>query len=285
MSESTDQVFANWSESAGFWDKHRVARRAMLDPLISVLRLHAGIPESPVSSSYGVLDIAAGPGDVSLALAESLGPKATIWCTDFVPEMVKIAERSALERNLHNIRFRECRAESLPLEDAAVDAVVCRFGIMFFSDPLQAIRDSLRVLKSGSRVAHCVWGTRQANAFHHVVQDVLDKYVPGPPADPDAPGAFRFAPSGKLVRVFEQAKARDIQEHSFRFNIAAPLNFEEFFETRCEMSDSLRTKLRSLPADRRSEFREDVRKNSERYFSSTGFSLPSEVLIVSARAA
>jgi SAM-dependent methyltransferase len=284
MSESTDQVFANWSESAAFWDKHRAARRAMLDPLIPALQRAAGIPASPVSSAYEVLDIAAGPGDVSLALAEVLGPKATIWCTDFVPEMVKIAERSAIERNLHNIRFRECRAESLPFPDATLDAIVCRFGIMFFGDPVQAIRDSLRVLKSGCRLAHCVWGTRQANAFHHVVQDVIDKYVPGPPPDPDAPGAFRFAPSGKLVGVFEQAKARDIQEQVLRFDIAAPLDFDQFFEVRCEMSDSLRAKLKNLPPDRQREFKEDVRKNSAQYFSSTGFSLPSEVLIVSARA-
>ena len=282
MSDSTDQVFASWNESAGFWDKHRVARRAMFEPIIGALREAAAIPKGPVQDSYQVLDIAAGPGDVSLALAETLGPKATIWSTDFVPAMVKIAERTAREQHLDNVRFRECGAESLPFDSAAFDAVVCRFGIMFFADPVQAVRESLRLLKPGKRVAHCVWGTRQANAIHHLVQDVLDKYVPGPAPDPDAPGAFRFAPPGKLVQVFEKAHAGDIRERVFRFDIAAPLDFDQFFEVRTEMSDSMRAKLRMLSDEQRASFKEDVRKSAQPYFSSTGFRLPAEILIVSA---
>src|SRR5215467_12477602 len=207
MTEHKDQVFANWSESAHFWDKHRTARRAMFDPLIPVLRQEAGIPESVVHRHYQVLDTAAGPGDLAIGLAQTLGPQALVWCTDLVPDMVHIAERSAAEREMRNVRVRGCPAEELPFESDSFDAVVCRFGIMFFNDPVKAIRESLRVLKNGSRVAHCVWGTRQANPFHHVVQDVLDRYVPGPQPDPDAPGAFRFAHPGKLVDVFRKATA------------------------------------------------------------------------------
>lgn len=281
MAENKDQVFANWSESAGFWDKHRTARRMMFDPILPAICSEAGIPETAAEHPYQVLDIAAGPGDLAISLAEKLGPKASICCTDFVPDMVKIAERSVAERGLRNVQLRECRAEALPFESDSFDAVVCRFGIMFFSDPAAAIRESLRVLKPGGRVAHCVWGTRQANPFHNAVQDVLDRYVPGPPPDPDAPGAFRFAPLGKLVSVFKQAQARDIRERVFNFNIAASLSFEQFFEVRTEMSDSLRAKLRKLPEEQRASFKEDVCKNSLPYFPSTGFSFPAEVLIVS----
>ncbi len=193
MSDSKDQVFANWSESAEFWDKHRSARRAMLDPIIPAIRAEAAIPKSFINGPYCVLDLAAGPGDLSIRLAEMLGPKATVWCTDFVPDMVRIAERGAMEQGIQNVRFRECRAETLPFENDSFDAVVCRFGIMFFSDPVEAVRQSLRVLKAGCRFAHCVWGTRQANPFHHVIQDVLDRYVPGPGPDPDAPGSISFS--------------------------------------------------------------------------------------------
>ena len=42
MSDSKDQVFANWSESAGFWDKHRNARRAMFDPIIPAHSIGSG---------------------------------------------------------------------------------------------------------------------------------------------------------------------------------------------------------------------------------------------------
>jgi ubiquinone/menaquinone biosynthesis C-methylase UbiE len=281
MNEIRDQVCANWSESAAFWDKHRSARQAMFDPIVSALRDEARIPQSFVDRPYQVLDIAAGPGDLAISLAEKLGQKATLWCTDLVPDMVKIAARSAAERELLNIRFRECPAEELPFDSNLFDAVVCRFGIMFFSDPVAGVRESLRVLKPGCRVAHCVWGTRQANPFHHVVQDVLDKYVQGPAVDPNAPGAFRFAAPGKLKAIFQEAQAADIHERVFNFNIAAPLPFEQFFESRTEMSDSLRAKLRKLPEDQKTRFKADVQQNALAYFSSSGFSFPSDVLLVS----
>jgi SAM-dependent methyltransferase len=283
MAKNKDQVFENWSESAHFWDKHRTARRAMFDPLIPALREEAGIPQSSVGGPYQVLDIACGPGDLGMGLAGTLGERAFVWCTDLVPDMVHIAERTAADQGVKNVRFRECPAEELPFEADAFDAIVCRFGIMFFSDPIRAIRESLRVLKSGCRVAHCVWGTRQANPFHHVVQDVLDRYVPGPPPDPDAPGAFRFAQPGKLVEVFGKTNAVDVRQQVFRFNIEAPLSFDEFFEVRTEMSDSLRAKLRKLPEDQRANFKEDVRQNALAYFSSSGFSFPTEVLLISGK--
>jgi SAM-dependent methyltransferase len=281
MTENKDQVFTAWSESAQFWDKHRSARRAMFDPLIPAIRDEAGMPECAVDRPYQVLDIAAGPGDLAIGLAEMLGQQATVSCTDLVPDMVKIAERTAAERGMHNLRFQESRAENLPFESDSFDAVVCRFGIMFFSDPVVAVRESLRVLKPRCRVVHCVWGTRQANPFHNAVQDVLDRYVPGPSPDPDAPGAFRFAKPGKLADVFKLANAADVRERVFRFNIAAPLSFDHFFEVRTEMSDSLRAKLRKLPEEQRTSFKEDVRQNAQPYFSSSGFSFPAEVLLIS----
>ena len=279
--DAKDQVFINWSESAAFWDKHRSARRAMFGPIIPELRVDAGIPASLGTGHYRVLDIAAGPGDAAIDIAEGLGSNADVWCTDLVAEMVRIAERSAAESGTANVHFADCRAEDLPFEANVFDAVVCRFGIMFFSDPPGAIRETLRVLKSGCRFVHCVWGARQANPFHCVIQDVLDRYVPGPATDPDAPGAYRFAPTGKLAAIVREANAADIRERVLGFNIEAPLSFDQFFEVRTEMSDSLRDKLRQMPPDQRLSFKEDVRQNATPYFTRAGFSFPAEVLLVS----
>ena len=278
---SNDQVFANWSDSASFWDKHRAAHRAMFLPIIATLREEAEIPEPAASRPYQVLEVAAGVGDVSLELAATLGPNATIWCTDLVPDMVRNSERSAAERGVRNIRFRECSGQELPFPPDSFDAVVGRFGIMFFTEPVAGIREGLRVLKTGCRIAHCVWGTREANPFHQVIHEVLDRYVPSPDPEPDAPGAFRFAQPGKLVAVFEEAKATDIHERVLRFNISAPISFDQFFEARTEMSDSLRSKLRKLPPEQRARFKEDVRQNASSYFTPEGFAIPAEVLVVS----
>jgi SAM-dependent methyltransferase len=136
--------------------------------------------------------------------------------------MVKIAERSAAETGVQNLRCRVSRAEELPFEANTFDAVVCRFGIMFFSDPVKAVREALRVLKPGCSVGYVVWGPRVKNPFHAVVQDVLDQYVPGPAPDPDAPGAYRYAPSGKLAAIVREAGAEAVEEKPVRFNVEAP---------------------------------------------------------------
>jgi len=277
----SDQVFANWSESANAWNRHRDARRLLSGKTIAPLNREAAIPLAAPSTPYKVLEVAAGPGEASLDLAEELGSNATVWCTDMVPEMVAGARRSGTERVIANVRFQECRGEALPFESGFFDAVVCRFGIMFFGDPLAGVREALRVLKPGGRVAYCVWGTYQTNPYHHVLTDVLNRYVPGPPGDPDAPGAFRFAPPGKLKAIFIEAGAQDVRERLFQFRIEAPLTFDQFFEIRSEMSDSLRDKLRRMPADDLARFKEDVRANAAPYFSAEGCDLPAEVLLVS----
>ena len=276
-----DQVFRNWSECAEFWNKHRERRRLMFGGLTQSVLSEASIPITPPAVPYKLLEVAAGPGDASLDLAIALGPNATVWCTDMVPDMVGITRHSATERDVHNARFQECRGEELPFESNFFDAVLCRFGIMFFRDPLQGVREALRVLKPGGRVAYSVWGNYDANPYHHVLTNVLHRYVPGPPADPDAPGAFRYAPAGKLKAIVTEAGAADVREHLLRFQIEAPLTFDQFFEIRTEMSDSLRDKLRKMPPGELSRFKEDVRENAQPYFTSGGCSLPAEVLVVS----
>ena len=281
--DDSNQVLSNWRESAQAWDKHREARRLLSGNVIAPLNREAAIPETPPSVPYNVLEVAAGPGDASLDLAEQLGANATVWSTDLVPEMVESGRRAGARRGVTNVRFQECRGEQLPFEAGFFDAVICRFGIMFFSDPLAGVREALRVLKPGGRVGYCVWGPYAANPYHHVLTDVLNRYVPGPPAAPDAPGAFRFAAPGTLKAILVEAGAHDVRECLYPFRIEAPLTFDQFFEIRTEMSDSLRDKLRRMPAEELSRFKEDVWKNAAPYFNSAGCNLPAEVVLVSGR--
>src|SRR2546428_5781313 len=177
-----------WRESAPYWEKHRATIRSMFVPLTEAL-----IEEAGIGAGQSVLDVAGGPGEPSLTIAERVGPAGTVTCTDAVTEMVAAAESEAKRRGVANIKFRQCTAESLPFDHRSFDAVVSRLGVMFFPDPLAGLREMLRVTNAGGALSLAVWHKSELNPFAQVITDVMARYSDTPPADADAPGAFRFA--------------------------------------------------------------------------------------------
>src|SRR5688572_22305960 len=123
------EVLREWSESATAWQKHNATIRTMFTPITAAM-----IEEAGIAAGQKVLDVAGGPGEPSLTIAETVGPGGSVMCTDAVAEMVAAAEAEAKRRGLTNIEFRQCVAESLPFADNAFDAVVSRLGVMFFPD-------------------------------------------------------------------------------------------------------------------------------------------------------
>src|SRR5262249_21182498 len=108
-------------------------------------------------------------------------------------------------RELHNVCFEVAFADHLPFPGNTFDAVVSRFGVMFFPSPVDAVREWLRVLKPGGRIALAVWHFAERNPVHYVVAQVVERYVASPPPAPDSPDAFRFATPGKLQAVLSKA--------------------------------------------------------------------------------
>src|SRR5262249_39996002 len=156
---------------------------------------------------------------------------------------------------------------------------VSRFGIMFFPDPEAGIREMLRVLKDGGRVAAAVWGAADVNPFHSVMSDAIAKYIPPVPAGANDPTAFRFAEPGKLAAVFKRAGARQVAQDALRFTIDAKKTPEEFWQLRAEMSDTNREKLSKLTAGQRQNLERDVLRVLPQFLSGGMMRFPAEVLI------
>ncbi len=71
-----------------------------------------------------VLDIAGGPGEPSLTIAETVGPTGSVICTDAAARMVEAAESEARRRGITNVTFRQCAADSLPFGNDSFVVVV-----------------------------------------------------------------------------------------------------------------------------------------------------------------
>ena len=272
-------MLREWRESAFYWHKHLGTIRTMFQAVTEAL-----IQEADIVEGEAVLDVAGGSGEPSLTIAETVGPTGSVTYTDVVAEMVTAAQNEAQRRGIANVTFRQCAADSLPFEDNSFDAVVCRLGIMFFPDPLAGLRDMSRVLKREGVLSLAVWGKSELNPFSYLITNVVERYfAPAPPADPKAPGAFRFAEPESLARIVRAAGAVNVRERTFQFDIAAPISPKDFWEMRSETSGTLREKLGTLSAGKRDRMAKEVEEAVQGFFPNNQMKFPAEMIIVTGR--
>lgn len=202
----SDEVLREWRASAFYWQKHANTIRTMFAPVTRAL-----IHDADIMEGEAVLDVAGGAGEPSLTIADVVGPTGSVSFTDIAPEMVAAAESESHRRGLKNITFKQCPAQSLPFESESFDAVVCRLGAMFFPDPVAALREMLRVTKHDGVISLAVWGKSELNPFSYAITSVVEQYFEvTAEADPNAPGAFRFAEPGSLARILAEAGAGEL---------------------------------------------------------------------------
>lgn len=176
-----------------------------------------------------ILDLASGSGQPAISLAKTVAPDGRVTATDMSAGMLKIAEECAARESVSNIVFRRASAEDLPFSDGEFDGVTCRFGAMFFPDPVRALRECRRVLKPGGRVAFIVWGKAEQPFFSATV-GVLKRHTELPRPEPDAPQPFRFAEAGAFSAVLSQAGFGQASEEARNIPASWPGPPEQFWE-------------------------------------------------------
>ena len=109
-----------------------------------------------------MLEVAAGTGVVTRALAVALPERVSIVATDLNQPMLDQAAALGTRRP---VEWRQADAMPLPFPDGAFDAVVCQFGVMFFPDKARALSEARRVLRPGGRFIFNVWDRIEENEF------------------------------------------------------------------------------------------------------------------------
>lgn len=125
-----------------------------------------------LSPGERVLDVACGTGVLARAAATRVSPGGSVAGLDLNPGMLAVAERVA-----PHLAWRQGTAEALPYVDASFDAVVSQFGLMFFTDRQAALREMMRVLAPGGRLAVAVWGALDATHGYAALVALLQRLV------------------------------------------------------------------------------------------------------------
>jgi SAM-dependent methyltransferase len=125
-----------------------------------------------------VLEIAAGTGVVTRAMARVLPARVDLVATDLSQPML---DRAAAVGTQRPVQWKQADASQLPFGDASFDVVACQFGVMFFPDKARAFSEARRVLRRGGVFIFSVWDRIEENEFADTVTTALGALFPADP--------------------------------------------------------------------------------------------------------
>jgi demethylmenaquinone methyltransferase/2-methoxy-6-polyprenyl-1,4-benzoquinol methylase len=109
------------------------------------------IAVSGARAGHRVLDIAAGTGDLTKALAKKVGPTGLVVHTDINEAMLRTGRDRLLDEGIV-VPSLLCDAEKLPFADASFDIVTVAFGLRNMTHKEAALAEMQRVLAPGGKL-------------------------------------------------------------------------------------------------------------------------------------
>lgn len=94
-----------------------------------------------------VLDLGCGGGHASYTIARHV---RKVVASDLSARMLDAVAAEAMRRGIGNVETRQAAAEALPFVDSTFDAAVCRMSAHHWQDLDAGLRETRRVLKTGS---------------------------------------------------------------------------------------------------------------------------------------
>jgi SAM-dependent methyltransferase len=198
---------ARWNVSGSAW----VELQPMLDRImtpIGALVIDAGYP----GDGGSVLDIGCGAGATTLAMAHRVGARGRCVGVDISHGLVELARSRARDEGLPNASFVEGDAQTHAFDAESFDAVISRFGVMFFDNPIAAFVNIRTAARPGGKLAFVAWRGPAENGFMTAAARAAAPFLPpSPPQDPEAPGQFAFADGARVKRILEASGWTSVQ--------------------------------------------------------------------------
>ena len=203
-------------EFTAFWNNVLAAKfDRFRNILLGGLSHHSRVPLSSLHLAPGskVLDVGCGWGDTAIELARMVGPSGSVVGLDCCAAFLAQGRKDAADAGIDNVRFIDADVQTYRFEPE-YDFCFSRFGMMFFSSPVVAMRNIRRALKPGGRLMFITWRSLQDNPWASIPKQLVLGFLP-PPGDSAqtcGPGPFSMA-STEVVTA--QLKAAGFDEIRF----------------------------------------------------------------------
>jgi SAM-dependent methyltransferase len=179
----------------------------------AAMRLH------PPERGDRVLDIGCGFGDTTQQLAEFVGPEGHATGVDVSAPFIEASIAEADKAGVENVDFFATDVQVGDL-GGPYGYAFSRMGVMFFANPVQALRNIRGALRPGGRLVAVVWRRKLDNEWVHRAEQVVEQYL----EEPEEPEDVRCGPG-----PFSMANADTVSE---QLQIAG---FERPTFTRCDL--------------------------------------------------
>jgi SAM-dependent methyltransferase len=201
-----------WDGAAGdLWVRNEQLLDGQLAPFAE-----ASVDVAQLAPGHTVLDIGCGCGATTLLAAQAVGANGCVTGVDLSEVMLTRATERARDQGLENAHFLQADAQVHAFKPGSVDAVISRFGVMFFDNPTAAFANIAASMRSGARMSFACWQRIDKNPWMMVpVLEALSLVKIELPSDPDAPGPFALADDERTIALLEAAGLTDIDARGF----------------------------------------------------------------------
>lgn len=267
MSGVTTDMAAYWDRAGRVW----VEQQALLDRLYQPVA-KAVVDRADLRAGETVLDVGCGAGATTFEAAWRVGPQGRVVGADISGALLELARRRAGEQALEGVDFVHADAQTHAFGQG-FDAIVSRFGVMFFPDPVAAFANLRRALRPDGRLAFACWRGPEDNAIAQVPLEAAALFLPeAPKFERNAPGRFGFADPERVRSILAEAGWRDIAIEPL--DDPTPVTFDELMTMSLRVGplnpilsqadDALRTRIREAVAAALAPYVEDglARMNS-----------------------
>jgi ubiquinone/menaquinone biosynthesis C-methylase UbiE len=246
------------------------------DGLFAAVRLQAG---------ERVLDVGCGCGATTLEAAKRVAPEGRVVGIDISAIMLTRARERVRDLGLDNATFELLDAQSDPLPADGFDAIISRFGVMFFAHPETAFRNLLGAVRPGGRIAFVCWQKIDANPWMLLPTLAAMRHVTVQrPADPNAPGPFAFADAERVRGMMETAGWKDVAISRFEipFSSGGGGSLDDAVDFMMEMGPAA-PPLREADAATRAQVRQAIYETMKPYERNGGVLMDAAAWIFTAR--
>jgi ubiquinone/menaquinone biosynthesis C-methylase UbiE len=183
------------TEFVDFWNEILVPKFiAYKHILVDGLTHHSNaiFPNLEVKYGDSVLDVGCGFGDTAVELCRNVGPEGRVKGIDCCDAFLDYGRKEAEAEGMDNLTFENGDALVMAFEPE-YDFVFSRFGTMFFSNPVAAMRNMRTAMKPGAIMTHIVWRTPDDNPWLSMAKDVVLGFLPPPGEDARTCGPDPFS--------------------------------------------------------------------------------------------